>query len=460
MVGQSCRSLVSSYRRANLKKALIFQAFSSMSLAIDMNLERKKSFKILNNGLTALSSFVEPFRLGFWMQPHPTLFSQITGNLAGWEFSRLLEKYPAAKPVRGLTEYDHFLAMCFGQLTYRESLRDIVGCLQSKPRLLYHLGFRGRVTRTNLAYANKHRDWRLFQSIAETLMRRASRLYRPDSPDPEVPHLVFALDSSMISLALNLFPWGYYFRSRQAALKLHLMLSLQGNLPVWGVLTDPKVVDMRMLDHIPVYPGAYYVLDRGYMDFVRLHRLHQAGAFFVVRCKEPVSFKVLERRPVNQSAGFRCDQTVRLKSKWSEKSFPAPLRKVRLYDPENKIRLVLLTNNFSLSAEVVAELYQQRWRIELFFKWIKQHLRLRAFYGRSENAVRCQIWCAICAYLLVAILKKQLGLNQTLNEILQICSVGIFEQAPAREIFAMQTVEKLPPDDEFAFQKHFHFNSL
>ena len=431
-----------------------------MSLAIDMNLERKKSFKILNNGLTALSSFVEPFRLGFWMQPHPTLFSQITGNLAGWEFSRLLEKYPAAKPVRGLTEYDHFLAMCFGQLTYRESLRDIVGCLQSKPRLLYHLGFRGRVTRTNLAYANKHRDWRLFQSIAETLMRRASRLYRPDSPDPEVPNLVFALDSSMISLALNLFPWGYYFRSRQAALKLHLMLSLQGNLPVWGVLTDPKVVDMRMLDHIPVYPGAYYVLDRGYMDFVRLHRLHQAGAFFVVRCKEPVSFKVLERRPVNQSAGFRCDQTVRLKSKWSEKSFPAPLRKVRLYDPENKIRLVLLTNNFSLSAEVVAELYQQRWRIELFFKWIKQHLRLRAFYGRSENAVRCQIWCAICAYLLVAILKKQLGLNQTLNEILQICSVGIFEQAPAREIFAMQTVEKLPPDDVFAFQKHFHFNSL
>jgi hypothetical protein len=425
-----------------------------------MKLEREKSFKIPKDVLTALLFFVEPFRLGFWMQPHPTLFSQITGHLSGWEFSRLLEKYPAAKPVRGFTEYDHFLAMCFGQLTYRESLRDIVGCLQSKPRLLYHLGFRGRVTRTNLAYANKHRDWRLFQSIAETLMRRASRLYRPDSPDPEVPKLVFALDSSMISLALNLFPWGYYFRSRQAALKLHLMLSLQGNLPVWGVLTDPKVVDMRMLDHIPVYPGAYYVLDRGYMDFVRLHRLHQAGAFFVVRCKEPVSFKVLERRPVNQSAGFRCDQTVRLKSKWSEKSFPAPLRKVRLYDPENKIRLVLLTNNFSLSAEVVAELYQQRWRIELFFKWIKQHLRLRAFYGRSENAVRCQIWCAICAYLLVAILKKQLGLNQTLNEILQICSVGIFEQAPAREIFAMQTVEKLPPDDEFTFQKHFHFNSL
>jgi hypothetical protein len=394
------------------------------------------------------------------MQLHPTLFSQITSNLHAWEFSRLLEKFPPAKPVRGLTEYDHFLAMCFGQLTYRESLRDVVGCLKSKPKLLYHLGFRGRVTRTNLAYANKHRDWRLFQSIAETLMRRASGLYRSDAPDPDLPHMIFALDSSMISLALNLFPWGYYFRSRQAALKLHLMLSLQGNLPVWAVLTEANVADMRMLDHIPIYPGAHYVMDRGYMDFVRLYRLHQRGAFFVVRCKEPVSFKVLERKSVNKSAGFKCDHRVRLKSNWSEKSFPEPMRKVGLYDPENKIMLVLLTNNFSVSAEVVAQLYKQRWRIELFFKWIKQHLRLRAFYGRSENAVRCQIWCAMCAYLLVAILKKQLGVNKTLNEILQICSVNIFEQAPAAEILATQPDEDSSTCREFDFQKHFHFNDL
>ncbi len=394
------------------------------------------------------------------MQLHPTLFSQITSNLHAWEFSRLLEKFPHAKPVRGLTDYDHFLAMCFGQLTYRESLRDIVGCLKSKPKLLYHLGFRGRVTRTNLAYANKHRDWRLFQSIAETLMRRASRLYRPDAPDSDAPNLVFALDSSMISLALNLFPWGYYFRSRQAALKLHLMLSLQGNLPAWAVLTKANVADMRMLDHMPVHPGAHYVLDRGYMDFVRLYRLHQDSAFFVVRCKEPVSFKVLERRPVHKSAGFKCDQTVRLKSNWSAKSFPEPMRKVRLYDPEHKIKLVLLTNNFSVSAEVVAQLYRQRWRIELFFKWIKQHLRLRAFYGRSENAVRGQIWCAICAYLLVAILKKQLGVNKTLNEILQICSVNIFEQAPATEILAAQTDENILSGGQFVFQKPFEFNDL
>jgi hypothetical protein len=394
------------------------------------------------------------------MQLHPTLFSQITSNLHAWEFSRLLEKFPHAKPVRGLTDYDHFLAMCFGQLTYRESLRDIVGCLKSKPKLLYHLGFRGRVTRTNLAYANKHRDWRLFQSVAETLMRRASRLYRPDAPDPDVPHLVFALDSSMISLALNLFPWGYYFRSRQAALKLHVLLSLQGNLPAWAVLTEANVADMRMLDHIPIYPGAHYVLDRGYMDFVRLYRLHQAGAFFVVRCKEPVSFKVLNRREVSQSAGFKCDQTVRLKSNWSAKSFPEPMRKIRFFDQENKVMLVLLTNNFSVTAEVVALLYKQRWRIELFFKWIKQHLRLRAFYGRSENAVRCQVWCALCAYLMVAILKKQLGVTKTLNEMLQICSVNIFEQAPAAEILAAQINESSPSRDEFCLQKSFELNSL
>jgi hypothetical protein len=394
------------------------------------------------------------------MQLHPTLFSQITGSLFPSEFSRACEKFTNPKPPRGLTEYDHFLAMCFGQLTYRESLRDIVGCLKSKPKLLYHLGFRGRITRTNLAYANKHRDWRLFQSLAETLMRRASRLYRPDSIDPDLPNMVFALDSSIISLALNLFPWGYYARTKQAALKLHLMLSLQGNLPAWAVVTDAHVADLRMLDRIPVFPGAYYVMDRGYMDFVRLYRLHQVGAFFVVRCKEPVSFQVLERRTVNKSVGLKCDQTVRLKSNWSQKSFPEPMRKIRFFDPEHHVMLVLLTNNFSLSAEMVARLYKQRWQVELFFKWIKQHLRLRAFYGRSENAVRCQIWCAICAYLMVAIVKKELGLTKTLNEILQICSVNIFEQVPAAEALTTQMEENLLTCDQLDIQKSFVFNDL
>jgi hypothetical protein len=291
-------------------------------------------------------------------------------------------------------------------------------------------------------------------------MRRAASLYRGDSLDLDLPSMVFALDSSIISLALNLFPWGYYARTKQAALKFHLLLSLQGNLPAWAVLTEAKVADLTMLDQIPIHPGAHYVMDRGYMDFVRLYRLHKGGAFFVVRCKEPVSFKVVARREVNRSAGFKCDQTVRLKSNWSAKSFPEPVRKIRFYDRENKVMLVLLTNNFSLSAEVIALLYQNRWRVELFFKWIKQHLRLRVFYGRSENAVRCQVWCAICAYLLVAIIKKQIGLEKTLNEILQICSVNIFEQAPAREILAANTDANPLSRDSVVIQNSFTFNSL
>lgn len=226
------------------------------------------------------------------------------------------------------------------------------------------------------------------------------------------------------------------------------------------MVTDAHVADLTMLDHLPVYPGAHYVMNRGYMDFVRLYRLQQGGGYFVVRCKEPVSFKVMDRRPVNRSAGLICDQTVRLKSNWSVKSFPEPMRKVRLFDPEHQVRLVLLTNNFLIPAEMVAQLYQQRWQVELFFTWIKQHLRLRAFYGRSENAVRCQIWCAICAYLLVAILKKELGVNKTLNEILQICSVSIFEQAPALEILAAQTDENMLTQNQFDLQKQFNFNDL
>jgi hypothetical protein len=394
------------------------------------------------------------------MQSHATLFSQITRGLHASEFSRAMKKFPHAKPVRGLAEYDHFLALCFGQLAYRESLRDIVACLNSKTQLLYHLGFRGRITRTNLAYANKHRDWRLFQCLAETLMRRASVLYRDAAVDLALPELVFALDSSMISLALNLFPWGYYARTKQAALKLHLMLSLQGNLPAWAMITDNKVGDQRGLDHLPIHPGAHYVMDRGYMDFVRLYRLHRAGAYFVVRCKEPVSFKVLESRPVDKGNGFKCDQTVRLKSNWSEKSFPESLRKIRLYDAEHKVMLVLLTNNFSLSAETAGQLYRQRWQVELFFKWIKQHLRLRTFYGRSENAVRSQIWSAICAYLLVAILKKQNGIEKSMNEILQISSVSIFEQAAAREMFASHKCEIAPETNHDEIQKAFAFNLI
>ena len=372
------------------------------------------------------------------MQATSSVFSQITTALYPAEFARCAELFPNQRPTRGLTTYDHFLALCFGQLTYRESLRDVVVCLNAKRLLLYHLGFHGNLSRTNLAYANRHRDWRLFQAVAQVLMRRAARLYQNDPSDPDLPKVVFALDSSIISLSLNLFPWGYYARSKQAAVKLHLMLSLQGNLPAWAAITEANFPDMKMLDNIPVALGAYYVMDRGYLDFIRLFKLHQAGGFFVVRNKHHVKFRVIASRPVDKSAGLRCDQTIQLTTKRSAKSYPQPLRRIRVYDPENKVTLVLLTNQFDLPALVIAELYRKRWQVELFFKWIKQHLRIRGFYGRSENAVRCQIWSAICAYLMVAVAKKHLQIRKSLNEILQIVSVSIFEQVPLAELLAIE----------------------
>jgi hypothetical protein len=370
------------------------------------------------------------------MQASTTVFSQINHALFPAEFSRCVERFPTPRPTRGLTEYDQFLALCFGQLTYRESLRDIIVCLKAKPTLLYHLGFRGHLSRTNLAYANRHRNWRLFQAVTELLMRRAARLYQEDPSDPDLPKVAFALDSSIISLSLILFPWGYYAHSKQAALKLHLMLSLQGNVPAWAAITEANFPDMKMLDYIPVAAGAYYVMDRGYLDFVRLFRLAQAHGFFVVRNKHHVKYRVTTSRPVDKESGLRCDQTILLTSRWSAKSYPLPLRRVRVYDAENQVTLVLLTNQFDLPALVIAELYRKRWQVELFFKWIKQHLRIRSFYGRSENAVRCQIWSAICAYLMVAIVRKTVRTQKTLNEILQIVSVNTFEQTTLAELLA------------------------
>jgi len=389
------------------------------------------------------------------MQASATLFSQITSGLFASEFSRLIQKHPSSKPPRGITAYDQFLALCFGQLTYRESLRDIVACLNSRPHLLYHLGFRGNLTRTNLAYANKHRDWRLFEAIAQVLMRRAAALYSQDDSGVDVPGLVFALDSTMISLALNLYPWAFYPRTKQGAVKLHLMLSLKGNLPAWAAITENRISDMSRLDEVPICPGAHYVMDRGYMDFLRLYRVHRSGGFFVVRCKEPVSFKIVERKTAAKDQGIQCDQVVRLKSNWSAKSYPELMRRIRSRDPETAKEVVLLTNNCFSPPEVIAQIYTKRWQIELFFKWIKQHLRLRAFYGRSGNSVRCQVWSAICAYLLVAILKKRTGLDRSLNEILQITSVGIFEQTPASIVFSDASQLNTPIENNHQFQKSF-----
>lgn len=380
------------------------------------------------------------------MQPSATVFSQITSALFPAEFSRCAEQFPTPRPARGLTTYDQFLALCFGQLTYRESLRDVVACRKAREPGLYHLGFRGHLSRTNLAYAGRHRDWRLFQALAQILMRRAARLYLNHPIDPELPRVAFALDSSIISLSLNLFPWGYYARSRQAALKLHLLLSLQGNLPAWGAITEAGFPDMKILDRLPVLPGACYAMDRGYLDFIRLYRLHQAGGCFVVRNKHPVKFRVTASRPVDKTHGLRCDQTLQLISPWSRKSYPIPLRRIRVCDAEHPVTLGLLSNQFDVSAAVIAELYRKRWQVELFFKWIKQHLRIRRFYGRSENAVRIQIWSAICAYLMVAIVRQQFKLQKTLNEILQIVSVNIFEQRTLAELLAPPLPEQIVGD--------------
>lgn len=380
------------------------------------------------------------------VQTSPTVFSQINSTLHPQEFSRCAQAFPTPRVTRGLSEHDHLLALCFGQLTGRESLRDVVTCLSARGPSLYHLGFRGHITRTNLAYANQHRDWRLFAAVAQVLMRRAARLYQNEPWDPDLPQVAFALDSSIISLSLNLCPWGYWARTGKAALKLHLMLSLQGNVPAWGAITEANWPDMKMLERIPILAGAHYIVDRGYLDFPRLWAVDQAGAFFVVRSKNHVRFAVAQSRPVDKASGLRCDQTIRLTSRWSERAYPKALRRIRFYNAQHQISLVLLTNNFELDAWVIAELYRNRWQVELFFKWIKQHLRLRGFYGRSHNAVRCQIWSSICAYLMVAILKKELGIRKSLYEILQIVSVNVFEQVPIGELLT-QPIESNATND-------------
>jgi len=359
------------------------------------------------------------------------------------EFARCVERFPPLRRPRGLSAYDHFLALCFAQLTAREGLRDLVVCLNARPARTYHAGFRTRLTRTNLAYANTHRDWRTLAAVAQVLMRRAAHLHATDVADPDLPQLSYALDASLISLSLALFPWAWW-RGPTGAVKLHTLLSLRGAVPTWTAVTEACFPDTLMLEHIPVEKGAFYVMDRGYLDFGGLARLEEGGAFFVVRSKCHLSCRVLSSRPVDKTLGLRCDQTVRLRRGRSRAVYPGLLRRVRVYDPVAARSLVFLTNQFDLPAGTVAELYRRRWQVELFFKWIKGHLRLRAFLGRTENAVRLQVWSAICAYLLVAIAKKQLALPQSLHQTLQVISVSVFEGVPLAELFATTSVQADP----------------
>ena len=371
------------------------------------------------------------------------VFAQIMSALHPQEFTRCVERFPPPRRPRGLSAYDHFLALCFAQLTGREGLRDLVVCLNARPARTYQAGFRTRLTRTNLAYANAHRDWRVLASVAQVLMRRATRLYATHPTDPDLPHLSYALDSSLIDLSLAVFPWAQWHRTA-AAVKLHTLLALRGPLPTWTAVTEACFPDTLMLEHIPLEKGACYIMDRGYLDFGGLARLHDQGAFFVVRSKCHVNFQVLTSRPVDKATGLRCDQTVRLGRDRSRQAFPARLRRVRIRDEVAGRSLVFLTNQFELPALTVAELYRRRWQVELFFKWIKGHLRLRAFLGRSENAVRLQVWSAICAYLLVAIAKKESGLPHSLHQVLQVISVSVFEPVLLADLFASPTNETHP----------------
>ena len=366
------------------------------------------------------------------------VFAQIVSAVDPTEFARCAERFPMRRPPRGISGYDHFLTLVFAQLTHRESLRDLSACLQTQRA--YHAGFRSRLTRTNIAYANEHRDWRIFAAVAEVLMRRVRRVYDQEPQALELPELCYALDSSIIDLSLAVFPWAHW-QSKAGAVKLHTLLSLRSQAPGWTAITEAGFPDQKSLALVPLERGAHYVMDRGYLDFARLARWQEGGAYFVVRSLDNVSFRVIKSTPVDQSTGLRCDQLVRLTRFQSRKAYPHILRRVRIYDQEHQQSLVLLSNQLTLSAATIGLLYRKRWRVELFFKWVKQHLRLRVFLGRSDNAVRCQVWAAICAYLLVIIAKKQLGLPQTLHRILQTVSIAPFEQVPLTELLTETSLE-------------------
>ena len=358
-----------------------------------------------------------------------TVFSQIMGFLPNHKFRQCVNRYKGNYRVRSFTCFDQFLCMAFAQLTYRESLRDIECCLRAMQEKLYHMGIRGNVSRSTLAYSNENKDWRIYCDFAQILIHEARQLYANESFGIELEETVYALDSSTIDLCLSVFPWAR-FRKTKSAIKLHTLLDLRGNIPSFIAITDGKVHDVNILDILIPEAGSIYVMDKAYLDFKRLYALHQYASFFVTRAKTNTRLRRLYSNPVDKSTGVRCDQTVVLTGFYTKKAYPEKLRRVKYYDSANGRRLIFLTNQFSLPAETIAELYRSRWQVELFFKWIKQNLRIKAFYGTSENAVKTQIWIAISVYVLVAIIKKRLKIDPSLYTILQIFSVSIFEKMP------------------------------
>jgi len=325
--------------------------------------------------------------------------------------------------------------MAFAQLTYRESLRDIEACLRAQESKLYHMGIRARVSRSTLADANEKRDWRIYADLAQALIHIARRLYLHENFGVEIDQTVYALDSSTIDLCLSVFPWAH-FRKTKSAVKLHTLLDLRGNIPTFIYISDGKLHDVNILDELIPEPGSFYIMDRGYLDFERLHRLTLYRAFFVTRAKSNLQFRRLYSHPIDKTTGLRCDQTVVLTGFYSSRDYPDKLRRIKYYDEDTRKTLVFLTNNFTLPPLTIAQLYRCRWQVELFFKWIKQHLRIKKFFGTTENAVKTQIWIAVSVYVLVAILKKRLQLEVSLYTILQILSVTIFEKIPISQVFS------------------------
>jgi hypothetical protein len=365
-----------------------------------------------------------------------TVFAQIMSFLPDYEFNKCVDKYKGNHRVRSFTCKEHFYVMGFAQLTYRESLRDIESCLTAFSSKLYHSGIKQPVSRSTLAEANENRDWRIYADFAQVLIREARRLYKQDNEFAlDIDNMVYALDSSTIDLCLSLFPWAK-FRKAKGAVKMHTLLDLRGSIPTFIHLTDGLCHDVNVLDHIVIEPGAIYVMDKGYVDYFRFYSLiHQQRGFFVTRAKDNMAARRVYSRKVDKTTGLKYDQSVKLTGFYIKKDYPDYLRRIKYQDEETGKIYVFLTNNFELSALLIAQLYKERWKIELFFKWIKQHLRIKSFYGTSRNAVYCQIWIAICMYLLVAILKKRLKLEHSLYTLLQIFSLTLFEKVTINELF-------------------------
>jgi hypothetical protein len=374
------------------------------------------------------------------------VFAQLMDFLPRHEFNTCVRRYRGDRRQRGFSCRDQFLCLAFAQLTFRESLRDIETCLRALEPKLYHAGFRGRVSRSTLADASRVHDWRIYADFAQVLIGRARQLYAHEPLAVELEQTVYALDSTTIDLCLSLFPWAP-FRRRKGAVKLHTLLDLRGSIPCFVHISHGKMHDVTALDHLPIEPGAFYVMDRGYVDFLRLYRFTQAGAFFVTRSKRNLDCTRRQRRIVDKVTGLRSDQTVVLAGPKSSRLYPDPLRRIVFYDAENERRFVFLTNNVALPALTIAQLYKCRWQVELFFKWIKQHLRIKTFYGTSDNAVKTQVWIAISVYVLVAIVKKELRIDRSLYEILQILSLTLFEKIP---IFTALS-EPIAPNSETTF---------